>query len=389
MASYLYTILAGISVFAAVVTFIKFRSNLAARSFCVILIIFALECFFAAFMDAKGYRDHPSLLGLSRPLIFLYGPLFYLTYSYITGYNRQFRADMVFHFIPFAAHAFLIIPFAVKSGATKIFLYEHYVKGVAYIEYLPHFMMFVKVLLFFIYALAPMVLIIKYRKSMMEFYSTIDNVKILKLFTVAVQYIFSSIFLIYIFIGYINGPAFLRPDIPVYFVFILGIPIFLLVFFGLTDENFFKCTVSTADLIGKDVEPVEEEKDESEDEKYQKNKIPDELVQKGREQLENVMETDKPFTDSNLTLINLAQMIHMKPHHLSQILNGIIGQNFYGYINSARIKYAADLMKDNDNKDKSILEIAYQSGFNSKSAFNTYFKNIMGETPSKFRKKQS
>jgi AraC-like DNA-binding protein len=79
----------------------------------------------------------------------------------------------------------------------------------------------------------------------------------------------------------------------------------------------------------------------------------------------------------------------MKPHHLSQILNGIIGENFYVYINSARIKYAVDLMKDNDNKDKSILEIAYQSGFNSKSAFNTYFKNIMGQTPSKFRKKHT
>jgi AraC-like DNA-binding protein len=246
-----------------------------------------------------------------------------------------------------------------------------------------------KVLFFSIYALAPIVLILKYRKSMMEFYSTIDDAKILKLFAVAVQYVFSAIFLIYIFFGYLNGPAFLRPDIPVYFVFILGIPIFLMVFFGLTDENFFKCTVSTADLLGKDVEPVEEEKDGSEEEKYQKNKIPDELVQRGMELLKDVMETDKPFTDSNLTLINLAQMIHMKPHHLSQILNGIIGENFYVYINSARIKYAVDLMKDNDNKDKSILEIAYQSGFNSKSAFNTYFKNIMGQTPSKFRKKHT
>jgi len=388
MASYLYTILAGISLFAGVVIFVKFRSHLAARSFCLILVVFALECFFSAFMDAKGYRDHPSLLGLSRPLIFLYGPLFYLTYSYVTGYNRQFRADSFFHFLPFAAHSFLIIPFAVKSGATKIFLYEHYVKGVVYIEYLPHFMMFMKVLFFFIYAMAPMVMIIKHRKAMMEFYSTIDNVKILKLFAVALQYVFSAIFLVYIFIGYLNGPTFLRPDIPVYFVFILGIPVFLLVFFGLTDENFFKCTVSTADLIEKDVEPVEEAKVESDDEKYRKNKIPDELVQNGMAQLKDVMETQKPFTDSNLTLINLAQMIHIKPHHLSQILNGIIGENFYVYVNSARIKYAADLMKDKDNKDKSILEIAYQSGFNSKSAFNTYFKNIMGETPSRFRKKQ-
>ena len=387
MASYFYTILTGISVFSAFLTFFKFRSHRAARSFSIILILFALECSFSAFMEAKGYRAYPSLLGLSRPVIFLYGPLFYLTYSFITGYNRQFRADMLFHFIPFAAHAFLIIPFAVKSGATKIFLYEHYVKGVAYIEYLPHLMMFMKVLFFFIYALAPIILILKHRKAMMEFYSTIDTVKILKLFAVALQYIFTAIFLIYIFIGYLTGPAFLRPDIPVYFVYIIGIPVFMMVIFGLTDDSFFECQVSTADLLVDEKKDEDKSVEDSEEEKYKKNKIPDELAGKGLEMLKEVMENEKPFTDSNLTLVNLAEMIHMKPHHLSQILNGIIGENFYVYINTARIRYAAKLMKSEAGKDKSILEIAYESGFNSKSAFNTYFKNIMGETPSKYRKK--
>jgi AraC-like DNA-binding protein len=85
--------------------------------------------------------------------------------------------------------------------------------------------------------------------------------------------------------------------------------------------------------------------------------------------------------------VNLAEMVHIKPHHLSQILNGIIGENFYVYINTARTNYAAELMQEDRSKNKSILEIAYESGFNSKSAFNTYFKNIMGETPSRFRRK--
>jgi len=337
-------------------------------------------------MEAKGYRQYPVFLGLSRPLIFLYGPLFYLTFSFITGYNRKLRADNLFHFIPFAVHAFLIIPFAVKSGATKIFLYEHYVKGVAYIEYLPHFMMFMKILFFSIYTFAPIVLLSKYKKSLMEYYSTIDTNRIMKLYLVSALYQISAVFLIYLFISYLTGPAFLRPDIPVYFVFMLGTPIFLLLFFGLADENFFKCTVSTAEIVI-ETDKEDDDDDDSEDEKYQKNKIPEEIASKGLEMLREVVERDKPFTDSNLTLVNLAEMVHIKPYHLSQILNGIIGENFYVYINSARIKHAVSLMKEKDNDHKSILEIAYESGFNSKSAFNTYFKNIMGETPSKFRKK--
>jgi len=99
------------------------------------------------------------------------------------------------------------------------------------------------------------------------------------------------------------------------------------------------------------------------------------------------MAEKNPFTDSNLTLVDLAEMIHIRPYHLSQLINSRTGDNFYVFINSARIKYAAGLFKDPEYNEKSILEIAYMSGFNSKSAFNTYFKNILGETPSNFRKR--
>ena len=384
MASYFHTTLAGISLFAAILIFLKYKSLRAARTFALILVLFSIESAFSAFMVLKGYRTYPVLLGLSRPVIFLYGPLFYLTYSFITGYNRRFRADMIVHFIPFAAHVFLIIHFIVKSGVTKIFLYETYVSGVAYIEYFPHFMMFMKVLFFAFYSLAPLVLVFKYRKMVMEFYSTVDTVRISQLFGVAALYIASALFLIYIFIGYFTGPSFLRPDIPVSFVFVFGIPLFMMMFFGLIDEHFFECQVSTADLI--DDEADENiSKEDSKKAKYIKNKIPDELAQQGVRQLEQVMKEKMPFKDSNLTLVILAKMVHLKSHHLSQILNGMIGENFYVYINTARIQYAVKLMKDKTNKQKSILEIAYESGFNSKSAFNTYFKNIVGETPRKFR----
>jgi YesN/AraC family two-component response regulator len=162
---------------------------------------------------------------------------------------------------------------------------------------------------------------------------------------------------------------------------------------AITDLSFLRPSLSIHDLIFED-EPAEktgsEEKTEvSTAEKYQKNKMPDELAQKAFELLKEVMAEKNPFTDSNLTLVDLAEMIHIRPYHLSQLINSRTGDNFYVFINSARIKYAAELLKDPVHKEKSILEIIYMSGFNSKSAFNTYFKNIMGETPSNFRKKHS
>jgi len=353
------------------------------------LIVFAIECAFSSFMISRGYRAYPDLIGWARPVILLYGPLFLLTFSILTGYNSRIRPDHFFHFLPFIAHFFLMIPFMMKTPATKIFLYEHYVKGVAYIEYYPHFMMFMKVFFFSVYSIIPLALTYIYKKRVMGFYSTIDNGKIIKLYIVSWAYILSSIYLIYIFYGYLTGPSFLRPDIPYSFIYPMAGLIFSTAFFALTDPDFLKCSISVSTLIF-DAETGEDaENTDKSTEKYQKNKIPDELAQKAFELLKEIMAEKTPFTDSNLTLVDLAEMIHIRPYHLSQLINSRTGDNFYVFINSARIKYAAELLKDPSHKEKSILEIIYMSGFNSKSAFNTYFKNIMGETPSNFRKKHS
>ncbi|HSW59190.1 MAG TPA: helix-turn-helix transcriptional regulator [bacterium] len=388
-------IFAGFSGAAIICAFILFfvkDSCPALKTLGVLLLVFAVDCAFTVFMLSRGYRTFPHLLGLSRPLIFLYGPLFFLTFSVATGYHSKVKADHFFHFLPFAAHFFLMTPFIIKTPATKIFLYEHYVKGVAYIEYYPHAIMFIITIFFSIYSVLPLILTYKFKKTVMGFYSTIDTGKILKLYALSSIYILSSIYLIYIFYGYLSGPSFIRPDIPHYFLYSLAALIFPTVFMAITDLSFLKFSLSISDLIFEDI-PADKDKngektEEPAIEKYHKNKIPDELAQKGFELLKEVMAEKNPFTDSNLTLVDLAEMIHIRPYHLSQLINSRTGDNFYVFINSARIKYAAGLFKDPEHNEKSILEIAYMSGFNSKSAFNTYFKNIMGETPSNFRKKK-
>ncbi|MDX1629012.1 MAG: helix-turn-helix domain-containing protein, partial [Fulvivirga sp.] len=67
-------------------------------------------------------------------------------------------------------------------------------------------------------------------------------------------------------------------------------------------------------------------------------------------------------------------------------INGSLKQNFYEYINSWRIAHAKRLMASDDDQ-LTILEILYQSGFNSKSSFNAFFKKSEGLTPTQYRKK--
>lgn len=102
-------------------------------------------------------------------------------------------------------------------------------------------------------------------------------------------------------------------------------------------------------------------------------------------QIEEYVEREKPYLDNELSIRKLASMLDMQPHHLSQVINSSFDMNFYTFINNYRIKEVIRLMKDPDRSHHTILAIAYDSGFKSKSSFNTIFKKMTGKTPSEYR----
>ncbi|MEM1036053.1 MAG: helix-turn-helix domain-containing protein [Pseudomonadota bacterium] len=95
---------------------------------------------------------------------------------------------------------------------------------------------------------------------------------------------------------------------------------------------------------------------------------------------------EQSYLDPDLNLANLADKVAMTPRELSELLNQSLGVHFFDFINNHRIQYAQKCLL-NDPK-RSILEILYESGFNSKSSFNTAFKKHTGMTPSAYRSSQ-
>ena len=102
--------------------------------------------------------------------------------------------------------------------------------------------------------------------------------------------------------------------------------------------------------------------------------------------LETIMATEMPYLQPNLSLRELAQMVDIHPNNLSELLNEKIGKNFSEYINSFRVERFKAIAKDSKNAHLSLLGIAYESGFNSKTAFNTFFKKATGITPKQYLK---
>lgn len=100
-----------------------------------------------------------------------------------------------------------------------------------------------------------------------------------------------------------------------------------------------------------------------------------------------LVEVEKVYKDPNLTIKLLASKLLISPRGLSGIINNQLNTNFYEFINEYRIKEAQQMLSAPGDHQESILEIAYEVGYNSKSAFNRAFKNFTGMTPSEFRKR--
>ena len=120
--------------------------------------------------------------------------------------------------------------------------------------------------------------------------------------------------------------------------------------------------------------------------KYEKSNLAPERAEIYLNRLVQVMETEKLYREGDLTVQKLAERLSMPPNHLSQIINERVGQNFTDFVNSYRVKEVQEMMVDPAKKHYSLLAIAEEVGFKSKSAFNAVFKKHANMTPSEFRK---
>lgn len=100
-----------------------------------------------------------------------------------------------------------------------------------------------------------------------------------------------------------------------------------------------------------------------------------------------LLNEDKVYEDAELTLMKLAEKLSVYPHTLSQIINEKLGKNFNDLINSYRIEAVKKRLQDPREAKRSVLEIAFDCGFNSKTSFNRAFKKLTGKTPSFFKQK--
>lgn len=120
--------------------------------------------------------------------------------------------------------------------------------------------------------------------------------------------------------------------------------------------------------------------------KYARSALSDDAVKRVVIRLQAHLAEDRPYLDGSLRLADVARSVGATTHHLSQAINQELGRSFFDLVNEYRVEEAQRLLADPARDTHTILAIAYDAGFNTKSAFNAAFKKRTGQTPSAYRK---
>ena len=323
------------------------------------------------------YREvsyqYPHLLGVSLPIPVLHGVMLYFyTLELIRKENQITLKKILPHLVPFFVLAILAIPFYQLTGEEKIEVYRQAGHGFEWYTTIQNFAL---MLFGFAYSIASIIEIRKCRRRLPDNFSNIDK-KMLRW----LEYLAIGLAIIWLVSAFFSDEIVF--DAVVLFVLFIG-------FFGINQYPVFyslmEPEVSSANV--KPETPLRDILSEEADlnlEKYTKSKLRDDEASAVMDRLEKIMSNQKPFTNADLTLNELANSIHVSPNHLSQVINTLSGKTFYHYINTYRIGEFLKLSSLPENRKFTYQGMAEQCGFSSKTTFNKYFKLQTGKTPSEY-----
>jgi AraC-like DNA-binding protein len=296
--------------------------------------------------------------------VFLAGPLLFLYIRTLTSNERRFVKRDLLHFIPFAACLIYLLPYYFQSSAVKLQLLWaeanqdslgmwYYIRSAAFI------------LQFLVYLILIIATLIKYSRKVKNQHSPPER-------AVLFQVRFFVVASLILWLGVI-----LR------FTLDQSAATNLLVPFG---ASVMVYAMGYLEMRRPAPEAGVERDEQPPAKKYEKSTLTPERSERYLNKLLQLMEQEQPFTDGDLTIQKLAERLAIPAHHLSQTINERLNQTFTDFVNSYRVEEAKRRLLDPAFKHYSVLGIAEEVGFNSKSSFNSVFKKQTNMTPSEFRK---
>ncbi len=317
--------------------------------------------------------SHPHLLGLTYTLPMVIGPLLLLYTLLLIIPQRSISKQFAFHGIPFLILVvYLIFDFYFLSGSEKLAYYHRQTEvSTSFMIYLAEFLLNFSLPVYSVYSI---MLLSKHSKQIKNTFSFTEKID-LKWLRI-ILYLFVSISVIMLFTNLISDVfpiiSFLTGDS--YIFAALTIAIFFIGYYGIKQKAIYPTT-------SKHKEETTHTKNS-----YQKSGLKSSSYEHYLQKLNRLLETEKIYLNARLTLKELADEMQMTENNLSQLINEGLNKTFYQLINEHRVEHFKRSISKSEFQHLSILGVALESGFNSKSSFNSIFKQHTGLTPSQFKK---
>lgn len=305
----------------------------------------------------------PHLFFIGSPFAFLYAPLFFYYVKALTSYKFSLRKEDLIHIIPFVIMlVYFTAAYYVHSAETKRHLFQTsgIISPVQWraLTALLHFQ-----ILF--YVVLSVSTIRQYRKKMKNEYASIENI--------------NYSWLKWLFIG-------------ICFLWIIDLSRFITGLFNPGIRMIFEIILYTGFvclcywIIYKAVKQPRIFTEFENKTSPRKSSLSEASRNRYLKKLSSFMEIEKPYLNPDITLTDLSKRLSIPHRSLSEVINNNLGQNFYDFINAYRIKESQRLLIDESAHYKTILEVLYEVGYNSKSSFHNAFKKYTGMTPSQYKK---
>ncbi|MBN3036645.1 MAG: AraC family transcriptional regulator [Bacteroidales bacterium] len=322
------------------------------------------------FVSIFSGDNHQYYINIS--FLLLQGPFLYTYILSLTSTQSAFRLCWLWHFLPFIVFNLIVLSSRTTPGWLTVF--DSGPADGAGISYVFYVFLFTVILSMGVYLILSFRKLLGYRRKISLISSSGRVYEHDWL-----NYLIIAQGCTWILLSLGIGVFILLKPLPIgmlNMIIFTSVAVFVIVagFFGLRHTRVF------ADTYRHDLS------DFSSDDRDNKGKtlLPEE-TDTYRNSLLEIMERDKPFTDPELTIRKLSEISGIPVHTLSSVLNNHLNTNFFQFINRYRVEDVKKRIIDPRNKQYTLLGLALESGFSSKSSFNRIFKEMTGKTPSEFK----
>ena len=352
------------------------KNKLHVDKFLIIYLGFSAARQIYLYIETQGLLNESYWMLFGKSHYLLNAPIFFFYVYALTQQQSLPKKWYVIVFIPFIVYAlnFIYYYFWVFENS-KVSFYN----GLLYLDgqlSLPWaFFVFLFLVIEPVFIMLFYVLLNGYKKRIRDSFSSIDKINLNWLKVIFNIWFISAAVLVPISALTVGGVIGLSVHLMQVLVELANVVfLFILGFYGFKQTTIF----SNLDLAKSiDVkEPVS----------YERSGLSKEQAAHYHQQLLALMKEKRPYLNGELSAGELAQQLNISVNHLSQVLNTVQRQNFFDFVNGYRVRQVIEKMKDPRNQHLTLLAIALDSGFNSKTSFNTIFKKATNQTPSRYFK---